>query len=65
MNASAAQAGHLKTLAAEYERLAASEEQTIETKTRLAQIESTLQSQFGISVKSLEGVPARTSRTMS
>nr|WP_277344852.1 phage tail tape measure protein [Paenibacillus thiaminolyticus] len=55
MNASAAQAGHLKTLAAEYERLAASEEQTIETKTRLAQIESTLQSQFGISVKSLEG----------
>lgn len=55
MNASAAQAGHLKTLAAEYERLAASEEHTLETKTRLAQIESTLQSQFGISVKSLEG----------
>ncbi|WP_374018916.1 phage tail tape measure protein [Paenibacillus thiaminolyticus] len=55
MNESVAQADHLKTLAAEYERLAASEEQTIETKTRLAQIESTLQSQFGISVKSLEG----------
>ncbi|MFD3272602.1 phage tail tape measure protein [Paenibacillus dendritiformis] len=55
MNESVAQVDHLKTLAAEYERLAASEEQSIETKTRLAQIESTLQSQFGISVKSLEG----------
>ncbi|WII36269.1 phage tail tape measure protein [Paenibacillus thiaminolyticus] len=55
MNESVAQTDHLKTLAAEYERLAASEEQTIETKTRLAQIESTLQSQFGISVKALEG----------
>ncbi|TDL57399.1 phage tail tape measure protein [Paenibacillus dendritiformis] len=55
MNESVAQVDHLKTLAAEYERLAASEEQTIETKTRLTQIESTLQSQFGISVKSLEG----------
>ncbi|MDU5143613.1 MAG: phage tail tape measure protein [Paenibacillus dendritiformis] len=51
---SVAQASYLKTLAAEYEELTALEEKSIQAKIRLAQIEDTLRSQFGISVKSLD-----------